>query len=101
MDEPSVAFNDLEAWIEKLYACKPLTEHEVKLLCEKAREIFSEESNVQPVRAPVTVCGDIHGQLHGSISLYTLFNQPFWKANIYNTFHFRFDRAVQDRWRLS
>jgi hypothetical protein len=28
----------------------------------QAREVLMEESNVQPVRCPVTVCGDIHGQ---------------------------------------
>jgi len=33
----------------------------VKWLCEKAKEILQEESNVQPVRAPVTICGDVHG----------------------------------------
>lgn len=28
-----------------------------------------EESNVQPVRCPVTVCGDIHGQFVRIVSL--------------------------------
>jgi len=31
------------------------------MLCERAKEILSKESNVAPVRAPVTVCGDVHG----------------------------------------
>ena len=41
--------------------CKALPEAEVKFICEKAKEILQEESNVSPVRLPVTVCGDIHG----------------------------------------
>ena len=38
-----------------------LVEHEAALQ-EKTREILQEESNCQPVRCPVTVCGDLHGQ---------------------------------------
>jgi serine/threonine-protein phosphatase 4 catalytic subunit len=30
----------------------------------QAREIFVEEGNVQRVDAPVTICGDIHGQFY-------------------------------------
>jgi len=32
-------------------------------LCDYVSELLLEESNVQPVSSPVTVCGDIHGQV--------------------------------------
>ena len=36
----------------------------VLLFCSKVKELLLEESNVQPVASPVTVCGDIHGQFY-------------------------------------
>ena len=51
----------LDTQIDKLYGCKPLAEDQIKALCDKAKEILAAESNVQPVRTPVTICGDIHG----------------------------------------
>ena len=68
--------SDLEGWIQKLLKCQYLTENEVLLLCEKAKELLTSESNVQPVRAPVTVCGDIHGQFHDLMELFKIAGQP-------------------------
>lgn len=56
--------NDLDRQIESLRKCEVITEEEVKILCLKAREILIEESNVQRIETPVTICGDIHGQFY-------------------------------------
>ena len=45
----------LDEYISRLRKCEALEEHEVKNLCDKAREILVDESNVQRVDAPVTV----------------------------------------------
>lgn len=47
---------DLDKWMEQLKNCECLREKDVKLLCEKAIEILVEESNVQRVDSPVTIC---------------------------------------------
>lgn len=39
-------------------------------ICAKAIEIIVEEANIQQVFTPVTICGDIHGQLHDMITLF-------------------------------
>ncbi|EGR27162.1 protein phosphatase, putative [Ichthyophthirius multifiliis] len=63
---------DLDQIIETLKKCEYIKESEVKILCNKAREILVEESNVQRVDAPVTICGDIHGQFYDLIELFTV-----------------------------
>jgi len=50
-----VSVHDLDDQIERLKRCEYLKESEVKALCDKAREILIDESNVQRVDAPVTV----------------------------------------------
>ena len=64
LQNTSVSVNDLDRFIATLMDCKPIQESEIRALCEKAREIFYNESNVQPVRCPVTVVGDMYVFIH-------------------------------------
>jgi serine/threonine-protein phosphatase 2A catalytic subunit len=57
----------LDGWIETLENCTPLSEDDVYQLCAMAKDILQFEQNVQPVNAPVTICGDVHGQFHDLI----------------------------------
>ncbi|CAM2705497.1 unnamed protein product [Rotaria socialis] len=62
--------SDLDRQLDQLQRCELIKESEVKMLCTKAREILVEESNVQCVDSPVTICGDIHGQMFDLLELF-------------------------------
>lgn len=61
---------DLDEWINSLRNGQLLHEMDLKAVCFRVKGILMEESNVQPVRSPVTVCGDIHGQFFDLLELF-------------------------------
>ncbi|POV99338.1 hypothetical protein PSTT_13867 [Puccinia striiformis] len=75
MNSESGGGSDLDQQIEQLKRCEIISESQVKELCLKAREILVEESNVQWIDSPVTICGDIHGQF---MDLKELFRVGGW-----------------------
>jgi len=52
----------VEEALSKVRQGEFLSEGVLRKVCEVVKSILLEESNVQVVDAPVTICGDIHGQ---------------------------------------
>jgi len=65
-----------DEWIATVRECKYLPEPDLKKLCEMVKELLLEESNVQPVATPVTICGDIHGQFYDLRELFRVGGDP-------------------------
>ena len=61
--------SEVDKWIEMLKDGNCISENALKQLCIMAKDILMEEANVQPVAAPVTICGDIHGQFNDLLKL--------------------------------
>ena len=61
---------DVDVAISLLKQCKQLSERDVYQLCLQAQELLVAEANVTIVDTPVTICGDIHGQLHDLLTLF-------------------------------
>jgi len=47
-----------------------LSEGQLKALCTTAREVFLSQSSLLELEAPVTLCGDIHGQYHDLLRIF-------------------------------
>ncbi|KAG0659104.1 phosphoprotein phosphatase PP4 catalytic subunit [Maudiozyma exigua] len=60
----------IDRTISLLKQGKHITEDAVYALCLKSQELLMTEANVTHVDTPVTICGDIHGQLHDLLTLF-------------------------------
>lgn len=49
-----------------------LPEQATLLLCSHVRSLLLEESTVQPLSTPITICGDVHGQFWDVLHLLKL-----------------------------
>lgn len=72
----AMSSSDLDRWISQLSECKYLSEGDMESLCAHVKAILMEEANIQPVSSPVTVCGDIHGQLWDLLELLRVGGPP-------------------------
>lgn len=61
-----------DEWLSLLRDCKFLPLGDLKSLCELLREILITESNVIEINAPVTICGDVHGQFYDVMELFRI-----------------------------
>ncbi|KAI0041511.1 serine/threonine protein phosphatase 2B [Auriscalpium vulgare] len=70
-DKPDIAFLK-----NHFYREGRLSEEQAIFIIEKATEVLRAESNLLTVEAPVTVCGDIHGQYYDLMKLFEIGGNP-------------------------
>ncbi|KAI0982822.1 hypothetical protein GJ496_011522 [Pomphorhynchus laevis] len=71
---------DINIILSKLYEAKnnlnaaiaPLFEREMIFLCSKASEIFLHEDTLLELKAPLNICGDIHGQYSDLLEIFDI-----------------------------
>ena len=53
-----------------------IPERGMKKLCSHVSQLLMEENNVQPVRSPVTIVGDLHGQFYDLLDMLNVVGGP-------------------------
>ncbi|KAH0796073.1 Serine/threonine-protein phosphatase PP-X isozyme 2 [Histomonas meleagridis] len=67
---------DIKQISSDLWDCKLPTKEDAKLLLNKAKEILTSEPTILKLNAPITVCGDIHGQFYDLLELFAVGGRP-------------------------
>jgi diadenosine tetraphosphatase ApaH/serine/threonine PP2A family protein phosphatase len=63
---------DVDCWLETLRGGKRLEEEQITSLFSQLEDLLYEEGTVHPLSLPVTICGDIHGQLYDLFELFRI-----------------------------
>mmetsp|Transcript_30870 Transcript_30870/g.43023 ORF Transcript_30870/g.43023 Transcript_30870/m.43023 type:complete len:351 (-) Transcript_30870:260-1312(-) len=62
---------NIEKFLDSAFKGSRLSLREIKWICSKATKIFYEEPNIIDIPTPVTVVGDIHGQFHDLLQVFS------------------------------
>lgn len=67
---------DLDAVLKHIEAGQHLDEKCAVMLLQKIKEVLYEEPNLLVLHAPITICGDIHGQLYDLFEIFAQGGDP-------------------------
>lgn len=67
---------NVDVYIELLKEKTLLSLPQLEDLLKNVKEVLSREPNMAPVRAPVTIIGDIHGQFYDLLELFRICGEP-------------------------
>lgn len=67
---------DIKQILSSLWECKLPTREGASLIFKKSQEILLQEKNILQIPFPITICGDIHGQFHDLLELFSIAGKP-------------------------
>ena len=67
---------DLDQYITTIRSGGRLKEDDVISVFNKLMEVLYQEGTVHPLPLPITICGDIHGQLYDLFELFEISGGP-------------------------
>lgn len=67
---------DLDLFISTIRSGKRLQENQITMVFNKLMEVLYQEGTIHPLPLPITICGDIHGQLYDLFELFEISGGP-------------------------